>query len=233
MKYFLTFLLISLNHQIMNAGNDGLFTYQGLLLDQSGIPINSMIQMEFTLYSDPILDLDLWKEVHEITPKSGWFSVSLGSKIPLTIDFSQSLWLGMRIMGENESKPRIQLTAVPLAFHSLIADSLKGGLHGIVKNLNGLSDTVNLLGNGSIGISSRDNDIFLSLNYDSLNLISDSIISIRTSNNGIEYSIREQSITDVQIKDRAISSEKLMDFDIPPMKLSSGGALIGQVLKWN
>ena len=233
MKFFVTFLLLSLNLQIMIAGSDGVFTYQGQLLDQFGHPIDSTIQMEFTLYSHPILDLDLWKEVHEITPKSGWFNVILGSKIPFTIDFSQSLWLGMRIIGEIESKPRIQLTAVPLALHSIIADSLKGGLNGIVKNLNGLSDSITLLGNGTIGISNRDNDIFLSLNYDSLHLLSDSILSIRTTHNGIEYSIREQSITDVQIKDRAISSEKLMDFDIPPMKLSSGGALIGQVLKWN
>ena len=233
MKIFLTFLLISLNVQIMIAGVDGVFTYQGQLLNHFGNPIDSTIQMEFTLYNHPILDNDLWKEVHEITPKSGWFTVSLGSKIPFTIDFTQSLWLGMRIIGENELKPRIQLTAVPLALHSIIADSLKGGLNGIVKNLNGISDSVNLLGNGTIGISNRDNDIVFSLNYDSLHLISDSILSIKTSQNGIEYSIREQSITDLQIKDRAISSEKLMDFDIPPIKLSSGGALIGQVLKWN
>ena len=225
--------MISLNVQIMIAGVDGVFTYQGQLLNHFGNPIDSTIQMEFTLYNHPILDNDLWKEVHEITPKSGWFTVSLGSKIPFTIDFTQSLWLGMRIIGENELKPRIQLTAVPLALHSIIADSLKGGLNGIVKNLNGISDSVNLLGNGTIGISNRDNDIVFSLNYDSLHLISDSILSIKTSQNGIEYSIREQSITDLQIKDRAISSEKLMDFDIPPIKLSSGGALIGQVLKWN
>lgn len=170
MKIFLTFLVISLNLQIMIAGSDGVFTYQGQLLDQFGNPIDSTIQMEFTLYSHPILDLDLWKEVHEITLKSGWFTVNLGSKIPFTIDFSQSLWLGMRIMGENESKPRIQLTAVPLALHSIIADSLKGGLNGIVRSLNGLSDSVNLMGNGTIGISNRDNDLFLSLNYDSLHL---------------------------------------------------------------
>ena len=72
MKIFVAFLMISLNLQIMIAGSDGVFTYQGQLLDQFGNPIDSTIQMEFTLYSHPILDLDLWKEVHEITLKSGW-----------------------------------------------------------------------------------------------------------------------------------------------------------------
>jgi hypothetical protein len=233
MKLILLFLLILLNIQSVIAKNDSFFTYQGQLLNQYGKPIDSSFQIEFTLYAHPILQLDLWKEVHEITTKSGWFTVNLGSKVPFEIDFRQSLWLGMRIIGEDEQIPRIKLNTVPLAIHSLIADSLNGGIQGIVKKINGISDSVQLHGNGTIGITNRDNDLFLSLKYDSLNFTSDSIVVITSSTDGIRYSIREQSITDLQIKDRSISSEKLIDNDIPPLKLSSGGALVGQVLKWN
>ncbi|MFZ9978294.1 MAG: hypothetical protein ACO3GR_09400, partial [Candidatus Kapaibacteriota bacterium] len=233
MKNLVCILLILLNYHTVFANIEGVFTYQGQLLDQLGNPIDSTIQMEFKIYSHPILNNELWKETHEITPKFGWFTVYLGSNIPLDVDFSKPLWLGMNIIGEVEAKPRMQLTAVPLALHSLIADSVKGGLSGVIKSMNGITDSVNVISNSTIGISQRDNELLISLNYDSLNLTTDSILEVTASYNSIAFSVREQSISDAQLKDRSISSEKLIDFDIPPIKLSSGGALVGQVLKWN
>jgi len=93
------------------------FSYQGMLTDQSGNPISETVTMTFALYDGPASSTPLWgPEVQTVTVSSGLFHVVLGSVVPITAreDVADSLYLGITVNGE-ELVPREQVTSVPLA----------------------------------------------------------------------------------------------------------------------
>jgi hypothetical protein len=98
--------------------------YQGKLADSTSIAVaNGTYQMEFTLYDAPTGGTTLWSEVRtggdEVTVTDGLFSVMLGEVTPLTsVDFNQTLYLGVEIESDGEMTPRKVLGTVPAAFQA-------------------------------------------------------------------------------------------------------------------
>ena len=93
------------------------FSYQGMLTDQSGSPISATVTMTFALYDSPASGTALWgPEVQTVTVRSGLFHVVLGSVVPITAreDVTDNLYLGIAVNGE-ELMPRERVTSVPLA----------------------------------------------------------------------------------------------------------------------
>jgi len=94
-----------------------LFSYQGMLTDQTGNPISATVTMTFALYDGPTSGTPLWgPEVQTVKVSSGLFHVVLGSVVPITAreDVADSLYLGITVNGE-ELLPRERVTSVPLA----------------------------------------------------------------------------------------------------------------------
>ena len=128
----LIFLIISgfafTSHYAFAAFNKEI-NYQGKLADSAGDAVaDSTYAMEFNLYTVPTGGTAIWTEtlsgLDEVTVTDGLFSVMLGSVTSLSsIDFDQTLYLGINIEGDGEMSPRKKLGAVPAAF---VADTLDG-----------------------------------------------------------------------------------------------------------
>ena len=102
------------------------FTYQGKLVDGTGLPAESAVDMTFTLYTASTGGSIVWSEtVSGVDPEHGIFSVELDISTgdPTSVDWDTypELWLQVNVDGTDLS-PRERLTS---AFHAFnIADGV-------------------------------------------------------------------------------------------------------------
>jgi len=98
-------------------------TFQGLLTNPSGVPLDTTVAMSFKLYKN---GSDVWTETHaSVTATNGIFNVLLGSLARLdTLDFDQPMDLGVTVGFDSEIVPRIPLgaSAFTLAARGMHAD---------------------------------------------------------------------------------------------------------------
>ncbi len=103
--------------------------YQGKLTDSAGTAVaDGTYQIVFKLYTASSGGTAIWTETYsganKITVTSGLFSTMLGSLTSLSsVDFNQTLYLGVTVESDSEMTPRKILGAVPAAFQ---ADKLDG-----------------------------------------------------------------------------------------------------------
>ncbi|MCA9361267.1 hypothetical protein KC845_01775 [Candidatus Kaiserbacteria bacterium] len=106
--------------------------YQGKLTDASGVAVpDGPYEIEFKLYTVPTGGTAVWTETlsggNEVAVQNGLFSVMLGSTTPLTgVDFTQTLYLGVKVETDLEMTPRKILGTVPAAFEARNAETLAG-----------------------------------------------------------------------------------------------------------
>ena len=119
-------ILLGLSSSVLAAINKKI-NYQGKLTNSSDVAVDDgTYAMEFKLYTASSGGSALWTEtlsgVNEVTVTDGLFSVMLGSVTSLaTVDFNQTLYLGVNIESDGEMSPRKVIGAVPAAF---VADTL-------------------------------------------------------------------------------------------------------------
>jgi hypothetical protein len=94
--------------------------YQGKLADNLGSTVaDGSYSIEFRLYTVASGGTDIWNETQSVTVTNGLFSVMLGSSTSLSsVDFAQTLYLGVEIEADGEMTPRKILGAVPAAFEA-------------------------------------------------------------------------------------------------------------------
>ncbi|MEK7610131.1 MAG: hypothetical protein AAB468_00020 [Patescibacteria group bacterium] len=104
--------------------------YQGKLTNASNVPVaDGTYTIIFGLYTVASGGSAIWVETHSatttpVTVTNGLFSVMLGSITSLaSLDFNQTLYLGVNVALDGEMTPRKTLGAVPGAFE---ADKLDG-----------------------------------------------------------------------------------------------------------
>ena len=102
--------------------------YQGKLTDSSGDAVSdATYSIVFSLYTTASGGSNIWTETQSVTATSGLFSVMLGSVTSLaTVNFNQTLYLGVNVEADGEMTPRKVLGAVPAAFESINSDKLDG-----------------------------------------------------------------------------------------------------------
>jgi hypothetical protein len=161
----ITVLSISLWGQIPRT-----ISYQGLLLDNAGQPLNVTETLTFKLYNVQSGGSDLWQEVKVVDIDDGIFNVILGSDVPLNLSFDQPYFLGITVgVSGTELQPRIELTS---SAYSLNAKSVedssitaeKIAADQVVKSINSLSDSVQLVEGSNITIVPSGNNITISAN---------------------------------------------------------------------
>lgn len=105
-----------------------LLNFQGCLTDDSGTAlVDGPYELTFSLYDMESAGTPVWTERHaDVMVSSGLFQVNLGENMPLTLNFQQAYWLGIKIGDNPELVPRIRLTASAYSFHAIHADSLRG-----------------------------------------------------------------------------------------------------------
>ena len=104
-----------------------LMNYQGVLLDDSGEPVqNDVYQIRFLLYNQESGGNILWSETQDVTTNNGIFRVLLGTLNPITSFPSETAWLGIKVGTNPEMVPRKQIASIGYAFESDNSQSLQG-----------------------------------------------------------------------------------------------------------
>lgn len=105
-----------------------LIRYQGQAVDSRGVPLEGPYTLTFRLYDAPTAGTKVWEEAQtNVSLSGGHFSVLLGQVTPMTsMDWSKSCWLTIQVGTDPELAPRQQLTSVPLAMRSQMAEGLEG-----------------------------------------------------------------------------------------------------------
>ncbi len=99
--------------------------FQGLLLDSSGVPVNGLVDMSFTLYDAATGGTSLWTETHvDVDVIDGVYNLALGSTAPMSpaLLAGGNVHLEVEVDGETLS-PRQQFLSVPYALHAATAES--------------------------------------------------------------------------------------------------------------
>ena len=100
--------------------------YQGKLATPAGVAVSDgTYSMVFRLYNVASGGSNIWSETQTVTVTDGLFSVMLGSSTSLaSVDFAQTLYLGINVDADGEMTPRKILGAVPAAFEANNAQTL-------------------------------------------------------------------------------------------------------------
>jgi hypothetical protein len=105
--------------------------YQGQLTDALGAPLDTVINMTFTIYDDSSTGAAVWWSETQpgIVVSSGLFTVLLGSvnAIVDTVFRDNFRWLGVQIASDPEITPRTRLVTVPYAYRVSTLDGATGG----------------------------------------------------------------------------------------------------------
>jgi hypothetical protein len=142
-------------------------SFQGVLTDTLGNTLpNGPHDMRFSVFDAPQGGNELWFEDKNVPTARGAFSVMLGDAKPMVmLDFSNLLWLGIRVDGL-ELSPRMQFSATGFsnragfALNAGVADSLTSGRlpHGtVVRSVNAMTDNITLAAGSNVSIA-RSND---------------------------------------------------------------------------
>lgn len=229
MRYMLVILFFS--SSILAFGDTPItFTFQAQISEVYQTTNKDKISIVFSIYSNPIDSIALWKEEHSAILNDGIITVTLGQNEPLLLDFSKDLWLGMNIKGQ-EIFPRLHITMVPKAIYATVADSLSASFTGIVKSINGLSQQITLSAASPLKLEMKSDTIQFGIDMKGIPMVGDSIISLKRKVEGFELAICNESIGTEQLKDHSITREKLQSGVIPvslPPEGVAGGNLTGK-----
>ena len=103
-------------------------THQGRLFDAESNPINTTLDVVFSIYDSDDANAELlWTETHTISFEEGYFSVALGSITAFdsgVFDGSER-YLGIRVGSDPEMSPRAGVRSVPYA---LLANDVNGDI---------------------------------------------------------------------------------------------------------
>lgn len=103
-------------------------SYQGYLKSADGTPVNTAVNITFSLYSsNPARNNPVWRDTRSVTPANGIYSVILGEGKPISAPFDAPYWLGVQVESDPEMAPLQPLAASPYAFRAAAVDSVESG----------------------------------------------------------------------------------------------------------
>ncbi len=80
------------------------------LLKRKGLPVEDLVDVHFRLYPSPTASAPLWEETHErLLVRDGELAVVLGTRCLLPERLPEELFLGIRVQGSLEMRPRIRI----------------------------------------------------------------------------------------------------------------------------
>jgi Phage Tail Collar Domain len=111
-------IFVAIATMALAAGFPTSISYQGTMVDKSGVPVTGSKSVSFALYSTTGGATSFWNETHPVTVTNGQFSAQLGSITPLDAGkFSGKTYLGLKVGSDPEMTPRQQLVSVPYAMN--------------------------------------------------------------------------------------------------------------------
>jgi endosialidase-like protein len=126
-------------------------SYQGRLLDSNGDPMTDVEHdIVLNIYVDDVTPTPLWSSgILTGTPSDGLFSIHLGPIPSSVFTEGSQRYLGITIDSDPEMTPRTEITSVPYAYRSQVADTAE-----FANNIQGVSTQPgSMLINNDIGDS--------------------------------------------------------------------------------
>lgn len=93
-------------------------SYQGVLTDGNGVPLDGNFALTFKLYEQAADGSAIWEETQDVAVANGLFNIILGGVTALDLPFDQPYWLGISVAGGSELQPRIELTSSAYSLHA-------------------------------------------------------------------------------------------------------------------
>jgi hypothetical protein len=95
-------------------------SYQGVLHDDQGQPINGTVEIMFSLYDETTGGTALWSETQSVLISDGLFNIKLGAvtALPNFVFNTEALFLGIKVGADSEMTPRQILTTMAYSFRS-------------------------------------------------------------------------------------------------------------------
>lgn len=102
-----------------------LISYQGILNDDSGVPISSTVSMTFRIYDVATGGTAIWSETQSVQVSNGLFNVELGSvqQLPLSVFMQDTLYLGIQVGADPEMAPRQRIASGSYTYRAAQADN--------------------------------------------------------------------------------------------------------------
>jgi hypothetical protein len=104
----------------------GLINYQGTLMDEHGVALDTTVSMTFSIYADSTGVTTVWTEIQpSVLVSHGMFNILLGSMNALsdTVFSAPSRWLGVQVGVDPELEPRQRIVSVGYAFWAAEAET--------------------------------------------------------------------------------------------------------------
>lgn len=123
-------ILAALGSNIASAAAPQLINYQALLKNNLGQPLDTTVEVVFTVYNHPTANNILWSETYPaMSIADGNLSVLLGSiaTMPDSLFKGTDCYLGIKVGADPEITPRNRLASVPYAFRLESVDGAKAG----------------------------------------------------------------------------------------------------------
>lgn len=142
MRCFLTIACIVILVSSSWAQVPQLVSYQGLLTDSAGTPVNGPVSMVFSIYADSSGGNAIWSESHSsVFLLEGRFNVLLGgiNSLDDSVFNESNRYLGISVNGEPEMQPRTRISSAPYANR---ANSIRSSYGGSVLLVGPAADTV-------------------------------------------------------------------------------------------
>ena len=110
--FILTFCISAEVPQLVN--------YQGKIIDDNGLPINSTVNITFRIYSSETLGDIVWQETQNVVITDGVFNVLLGSVTAFSDTLFNEIerYLTIQIQGEDEIADRSRLVSTPYTINA-------------------------------------------------------------------------------------------------------------------
>ena len=109
-------LMLVAGTQVVSADIPELISYQGVLLDGTGVPVaDGSYGLTFQIYDVDTGGTPLWGEGQSVTVTDGLFNAVLGSVTPIFLQFNVPYWLGISVNGGDELTPTSKLKRKPIA----------------------------------------------------------------------------------------------------------------------
>jgi hypothetical protein len=207
-------------------------SYQGLLTQANGTPVDGPQNLTLELYNTPTGGTIVWDETHNgVNLTGGLFNVYLGEFNSLAgVNFEQQLYLSVRISGLNEFLPRTRLAVVPYAIRAeraLVAGGLDANATNVVRSVNGQDGDITILGENGITVTTTGDTVRISANLTVQGITTitspgGTIVITDSTGPTTGVDVRDGAITTLKLADGAVATEKIANNSITAAKLVAG-----------
>ncbi|MGH8014691.1 MAG: tail fiber domain-containing protein [Candidatus Zixiibacteriota bacterium] len=112
------------------AATPPLINYQAAISGPGGSPLDTTVNVIFSIYNVPSSGIPLWTETHaSLVISEGRLSILLGTMTPISDQLFNDTgrYIGIKIGADNELSPRSKLLSVPYALRLETVDGASGG----------------------------------------------------------------------------------------------------------